>query len=151
MKLVKLATPLSSRLATMDDAFFIFALTKQCMAQHALTAWGEFNETEVRAECSTFVKAGAAQIICWQGRPIGVFTVRCFNQRYVIEQLYLLPDFQRRGIGREIMQAFLAGLSHGHEVELDVFNSNGARKFYQQLGFKIKSQYPDTTIYSLRP
>jgi len=74
----------------------------------------------------------------------------------------LLPDWQGKGLGRELMVAFLAGLTAAgvRRVHLGMLTTNvGARAFYDRLGFhpiEVAGAGPITylgreTDYSARP
>jgi ribosomal protein S18 acetylase RimI-like enzyme len=61
----------------------------------------------------------------------------------------LLPEWQGKGWGRELMTAFLAGLAQAGvpRVHLGVASRNlGARAFYQRLGFR-PIEVPGTDMY----
>ena len=55
------------------------------------------------------------------------------------------PDFQRIGIGRQLVEELLTWARHNHQIEkvfLNVFATNqGAIKLYTDLGFKIEGRH----------
>lgn len=60
--------------------------------------------------------------------------------------MYLLPDFQRRGIGSQLMQTALDWLGAG-SVRLGVFVLNtGAIEFYRRFGFELTGREFDPEV-----
>lgn len=63
-----------------------------------------------------------------------------------IHKFYILPEFQRSGLGRKVME-FLAGLAREKEQKgliLNVNKYNSANRFYEKTGFeKWKSEVID--------
>lgn len=54
---------------------------------------------------------------------------------------YVLPDFQRKGIGRRLLRRSITVHDRANSVQLIVLKSSiSAIKFYQTLGFKIRSE-----------
>jgi GNAT superfamily N-acetyltransferase len=54
----------------------------------------------------------------------------------VLMALYVLPNYQKRGIGAELMKAALSWLGNDRNVSLDVVRYNiQAIQFYKKLGF----------------
>lgn len=78
------------------------------------------------------------QIIEIEGTPAGTFSCVIHPDHLAIEQIYLLPQFQRQGIGTELL---MQQLDKAHQLKLparlNVLFENRARELYERLGFKI--------------
>lgn len=148
MKSLKPAMNITTRTALAHDGEFIYDITKLTMAKYAIAAWGEFAESEVRATSFTYAQTGAAEIIFDGQCPIGVFTLNEFKDRVVIVQLYLMPAYQRLGIGSVRVRQLIQHTPEDKAIELDVFKQNTAVAFYRKLGFVIKREH--THHYTMR-
>ncbi|SDS43349.1 GNAT family N-acetyltransferase [Microlunatus soli] len=72
------------------------------------------------------------------GEPIGRFRVVRFKDRIFLGGIQILPDFQNRGIGTQlIMELVDESRTTGRPLQLDVERSNSrARRLYERLGFR---------------
>ena len=58
-----------------------------------------------------------------------------------LEQIFVDADFQRRGIGTEIIVGLIdTAAKAGQPVTLGVVKTNPARRLYERLGFRISHQ-----------
>lgn len=67
------------------------------------------------------------------------------NRDQELQRLYVLPDFQRQGIGRSLINAALEHprLAHAENIYLDVWDQNfSAQKLYKSYGFEIVGRNP---------
>ena len=72
-------------------------------------------------------------IIERRGRPAGYLAL----SPGVVEQLYVAPEFQNRGLGSQLLD--FAKEREPNGLELWVFQKNtGARRFYERHGFELK-------------
>lgn len=77
---------------------------------------------------------------------IGFLGVRPENDVLYIAQAYIIPEYQGQGIGTALLRKVLDG---DVPVELYVMKLNtGARRLYERLGFRIKSELE--TDYRMR-
>jgi len=62
-----------------------------------------------------------------------------------VRHLYVLPDFRRQGIGKQIMMLIISeAKKHFHLLTLRTFNPD-ADKFYRHLGFKTQPAIQHTS------
>ena len=60
------------------------------------------------------------------------------------------PDFQGRGYGRTLMEAMIARIqTDDAQPFLHVKNENGAKRLYEQLGFRVRSEMR-LTVFTAR-
>jgi len=70
------------------------------------------------------------------GKLVGL--IRCVGDGYTIlfvQDLLVLPGYQRRGIGTALMQAVLEKYSHVYQLELATDDTEKTISFYRSLGF----------------
>lgn len=91
-------------------------------------------------------KSGRMQLIQIGEEGAGYLQIRNEENALFIENLLILPKFQSRGLGSQIIRDVIArAKSAKHLVRLGVFKINPrAKKLYESLGFKI---YEETTIH----
>ena len=82
---------------------------------------------------STFLgiaKSGSAGIV-------GMITAHSHDELLIIARLYVLPKFQRHGIGARLMEESFRAFPQTRRVQLDVEEQNlKGRAFYLKLGFR---------------
>ena len=73
------------------------------------------------------------------GRIVAIAFARpAADDHIVLSQLYVLPEAQGRGIGRQLLEASLAAFPHATTVRLEVEPRNvRAVKFYERVGFRV--------------
>jgi GNAT superfamily N-acetyltransferase len=120
---------ISLRNATTDDAAFALHVTEACMRVYAEQAWGTWNGL------ADFDPA-TDMIIERDGLGIGLIGVDRSQEFWVLERLYLLPAYQRQGIGSFLLQRLIEEAKSERAVlRLTVLEVNPARHFYERHGF----------------
>lgn len=78
------------------------------------------------------------QIIVYDSQPIGtIYTVNNENHLH-IEQFYILPEYQNKGIGSHLLKEILDNADNtGTSTELAVLKNNPAISLYRRHGFEI--------------
>ncbi|MFI5693491.1 GNAT family N-acetyltransferase [Kribbella sp. NPDC051586] len=81
-------------------------------------------------------------IVEYDGVPVGRLRVVRFDDRIFLGGLQIHPDFQRRGIGTELVTALQdESRSAGKPLVLTVERDNTrARTLYERLGFELNSE-----------
>jgi ribosomal protein S18 acetylase RimI-like enzyme len=85
------------------------------------------------------------------GETTGYIAVKTDHGQLHLSLLILKPRFQRRGIGRKVMDALVAMAAEtGAGITLSCFLSNtGAKAFYESLGFAATAQDEHFVTYCL--
>lgn len=70
------------------------------------------------------------------GEVVGMITAHSCGELLFIARLYILPAFQRQGIGERLMESSYQAFPRTRRVQLDVEEQNPkARNFYRKLGY----------------
>jgi ribosomal protein S18 acetylase RimI-like enzyme len=68
---------------------------------------------------------------------VGMVTTHSHEDVLLIARLYVLPEFQRQGIGSALMEESYRAFPQAQQVQLDVEEQNlKGRAFYRKLGFR---------------
>jgi GNAT superfamily N-acetyltransferase len=117
--------------ATTDDAAFALHVTEACMRVYAEQTWGRWSG---RADFDPAVD----MIVERNGRGVGLMglSIDSRQKSWVLEKLYLLPAYQRQGIGSFLLKNLIeSAKSERAVVRLTVLEVNPARRFYERHGF----------------
>ena len=129
------SSEVSLRPATPEDVEFAYHVSRETMRGHALATFGAWNEEEARQRCSRNISAGFTQIIELGGVQIGIYVVERAPDHVQLLQIFILPDYQRRGIGTYLLSEALGRAPA--VATLNVFEQNAlAREFYERHGFR---------------
>jgi GNAT superfamily N-acetyltransferase len=108
--------------------------------------WDE--EREDRKFAEQF-KLEEVRIITADGRDVGWIQTQPADGALYLGQLYVVPAWQRRGIGSQVVTRLIAEARHqGRALTLSVVKINPARRFYEALGFRIT--HDDEYKYHMR-
>jgi GNAT superfamily N-acetyltransferase len=78
------------------------------------------------------------KIIQLTGCDIGLIGVDCRPDFWFLDKLYLLPAFQRRGIGDYLLHRLIEDAKSAQVgLRLTVLEVNPARRFYERHGFVL--------------
>ncbi|MGH2620076.1 MAG: GNAT family N-acetyltransferase [Anaerolineales bacterium] len=91
-------------------------------------------EAEI-VRASTF--SGVARASETSEEIVGMITAHSRDELLVVTRLYVLPAYQRQGIGQRLMNASYLAFPGSLRVQLDVEEQNPkGRAFYERVGFK---------------
>jgi ribosomal protein S18 acetylase RimI-like enzyme len=140
------------RPANSDDAPLFYRVIDLTMRDFILATWGRWDEERVQRESQEHSRLSHAQIIQVNNVAIGVLRVARYPSHLQVEQLYLLPQYQRLGIGSEIMNKIIAEAAELRiPVRLQVMAVNPAKRFYEHLGFVVMETIPDFFLMEKSP
>lgn len=97
-------------------------------------------------------------VLQWEGSVAGFIVGSEVAGEWELENVAVIPEMRRRGLGKQLMKGFEAELlkSNAHLVSLEVRRSNSeARALYEMFGFEIagtrreyyKDPQEDAVIY----
>lgn len=137
---------LKIRKARKSDSEFAYRVKKLAFGKYVDQVWG-WDETEQQHLHQRRFAAQEFSVIQWSGIDVGVVAIVREPDCLKLNQLFILPDYQGKGIGKACMQRIIdrAGAS-GSPIKLQVLKvNNKALAFFQRLGFKKIGQ-SDTHI-----
>ena len=128
------------RPATESDCDFCYTVKKRALGQYVALIWG-WDETFQREFHRVDFEAVRPDIVVYQGIDIGTFEVVKNIDHFHLGEFYLLPQFQRQGIGSTLLQQVLNEATiEGLPVRLEVLKNNPVQSLYKRHGFVISGQ-----------
>lgn len=126
---------ISLRQATQNDYDFLYELVKTTMREYVEPIWG-WDEKWQRAYFQEHLNPDQVQVVVLDDQDIGAVSVEIKPEEHFLARLYLLPDYQRRGIGTHLLRSILdKAFAQGLAVTLQVLKGNPAKRMYERLGF----------------
>ncbi len=133
---------LSYRAALAEDFDFLFRLREQAMRAYIEETYGPWDEAWQLAYFRRHFDPSVLQIIQVDGVDAGALHVQERAEEIYIASLEILPQFQRRGIGTQILRQLMDAASRQSRlVALQVLKTNIlARSLYQRVGFGVTGE-----------
>jgi GNAT superfamily N-acetyltransferase len=126
------------RRSTIDDAPLFYDVIEQTMREFILATWGRWDEARVRQESLEDSISPNAQVIQIGDVGVGVLLIKRLPTHIQLEQIYLLPKYQKLGIGSRIIRELITESSQSHiPIRLRVMAVNPAKQFYENFGFIV--------------
>ena len=136
---------LGLRSATAADAMFIYDVSERTLRRHVEAVSRKWATAKMRDKCAHDAIDPSTRIVQVAGIDCGVYQLETRVDDVFLHSMLLLPEFQRRGIGRFLLQAALANAAaRGVPVRLFVMRANPAKAYYEQFGFAV---YDETDQY----
>ena len=136
------------RPATDGGYAFLKHLHHTAMRDVVERTWG-WDEADQDRMFDRGFKPQRCQVVVVDGRDAGQLVVDRRPDHLFLQTLYILPEFQGRGLGTAIIQDVLAEANRaGLPVALSVLRLNRARRLYERLGFVATSE--DETHFHMR-
>ncbi len=134
------------RKATADDCEFAYRTKKAAFREYVEKVWG-WDEDEQRELHQQRFNAQDFRVISLDGKDVGIMAVLLQGDCLKLNQLFLVPGHQGKGIGRECMLRIMGeALELGLPLRLSVLKANPrALAFYRRLGF-VRTGETDTHI-----
>lgn len=137
------------RPAEESDIEFVFHLMKVALGPHIIQTWDEFDDVSQRARFDKVTRVEDHKIVEASGKPIGCICALEREHELHIVRIFLVPEYQRRGIGTRIVaDLLLSARKRGVPARLRVLKVNPARRLYERLGFDIIDE--TETDYEMR-
>ena len=130
---------LDRRPATPGDIPFLMQLRFDTMSPHLVAVGADASEEHHRERMLYRFELG--QVLLEGGAPVGLLKLARDPQEWEVIQIQLAPRLQGRGIGRALLQEFLAeAKAAGKDVVLNVLKGSRAKKLYERLGFYVERE-----------
>ena len=126
------------RNATPEDSDFVYTVKKAALREYVEATWG-WDEAFQREFHDRDFRPAATKVICVGGVDAGWIVVTYDADRIELNEIYLLPSYQRRGVGTKLILDIAADGQRTHRpVELQVLKVNvAAKQLYERLGFCV--------------
>jgi GNAT superfamily N-acetyltransferase len=123
------------RTAGSADEEFLYNLLKATMQEYVAQTWGWDEQSQEERFRDEF-EPGMDRIIVLEGKDIGVISTEQKDEAIFLDKIYILPEYQGRGIGTYLIRSVLdEAFRSGLPVTLRVLKVNPVRKLYERLGF----------------
>lgn len=136
--------------ATEADSDFVFELKKIVLKEYVENTWQRWDEDFQQRFHKENYNAANTRIIKLNDKPVGTVDVNEGGRNIFISGLYILPDFQGRGIGSSILKGLMVrAQSEKKRLELEVLRVNtNAQRLYKRLGFvMVEKDEKKFTVY----
>lgn len=125
------------RPATEADREFFFA-TRRDGFRGLVEELGAWDDAAERTKADREFDELPVQIVLEAGEPVGYIAVLHEPDHVFLDELVIVPEAQRRGIGTALVRDVLAdAAARGLPVRLSVLANNPARRLYERLGFRV--------------
>ena len=119
-----------------ESDFETLLALKDTVQRPHLERIGRYSPERSRARFREGFVPGQTRLIRVDGRFAGCISVRAGGHDTEVENFYLAPEYQGRGVGSAVMRLVMAeAQGRGHAMRVTVVNESAANAFYQRLGF----------------
>ena len=124
------------RAATSEDHAFLHALYRLAYEEVVTQQFGGWDDRAQRHRFASKLQRAAFRIVELKGRPIAAVWSSEHDDHIFLHELLVLPEFQNRGIGSQLLRGELARAGAvGKPVRLHTLVLNRAQEFYKRHGF----------------
>jgi ribosomal protein S18 acetylase RimI-like enzyme len=97
-----------------------------------------WDEAKQRNSFSAQWKLEEVLIVVVDGKEVGWLQIADLQTEIRLQQLFIAPAHQRRGIGTQVLRGLVATWKQkGKPVLLTILKSNPARRLYERVGFSV--------------
>lgn len=130
-----------SRAIRSADRSFASGLIEQTLKPWIEADVGRWNAAAMDRHIGSRCAEGRWRVLMLAGERIGLVSVEESARELRVEQLFITPQWQRHGIGRQLIQSCQARSRRRRKpLRLSVLHSNPARHFYRRCGFVEESR-----------
>ncbi|MDQ6815212.1 MAG: GNAT family N-acetyltransferase [Bacteroidota bacterium] len=123
--------------ATEADSEFVYQLKKTVLKEYVEKTWQQWDEAFQKRFHKENYSVTNTRIIKIDRNAIGTIDLKEGETSIFVSGLYILPEFQSKGIGSAILEQLLERAKLQMKIlELEVLRVNiNAQRFYKRLGF----------------
>jgi GNAT superfamily N-acetyltransferase len=126
----------------------IYSILRAALGPYVEQTWGKWDEAAQRQRFDGATRAEDHSIIELEGLPVGCLCLKKSDVELCLVRLFVLPEFQNRGLGTRILREVLeVADQHRLPVRLRVLRVNPARRLYERHGFAVVGE--SETHYSM--
>jgi GNAT superfamily N-acetyltransferase len=128
-----------------DDKSFVFEVTEDAMRSYVEQAFGSWDRDRQRHRSDALFDPATYRLIVADGRRAGILVVENRPAEVFLARIFLLPDFQRRGIGSVLVRQLIdRAAAERKPLRLRVLRVNvDARRLYERLGLILTASTSD--------
>lgn len=142
--------PLVVRPSVADDQQFAFSVKRAALREYVARVWGWDDDLQEAFHASDWA-ANRPDVIELDGVPVGTIEAVEHADHLYVGEFYLLPEYQRRGLGSEILGRILAMADRlGLPTRLQFLKVNPVRSLYERTGFRVTRE-STTHFFAERP
>jgi GNAT superfamily N-acetyltransferase len=136
-----------------DDSVFVFRVTEESMRAYVEEAFGTWDCDAQRRRPDESFDVASSSIVLVDGQRAGVLVVEYREAEVFLSRIFLLPAYQRKGVGTALMGRLINGAQAERKpLRLRVLRVNAeARRLYERLGFTVTYSTADHHYLELRP
>src|SRR5436190_3492603 len=98
---------ISQRLATDADLDLIYRIVRDSLGPYIVQTWGAWDDAAQRKRFDDVTRAEHHSLIELDGQPIGCLCLTRAEDELRLNRLMILPAFQNRGFGTQILREIL--------------------------------------------
>ena len=131
---------LNLRPATEADSEFCYDVKKQALGHYVAQIWG-WDEAFQREFHRADFELRRPDVVVHLDIDIGTIEITSHGDHIHLGEFYLLPQFQRRGIGTVLLERVIdEATEKAWPVRLEVLKNNPVRSLYLRHGFVITGE-----------
>lgn len=128
------------RIASFQDLAFAVRVRTEAMREYVVKTWGAWDETATAVQVQEDITSGRSWIIEVDNEAVGLWRLDESEDHFQLDQLFILPEHQRRGIGGAMVRLAIDRARFvGVPLQVWVLRLNPAKRFYERLGFTVHS------------
>lgn len=123
---------------TQDDFEFLFVVLRTTMRKYVVKTWGAWEDDWQRARALQTFHPETHSIVELDGERIGSLSLEPMPGFLFLERIYILPEWQGRGIGTRILRRLQRqAAAEALPLQLHCLKVNPARSLYERLGWRV--------------
>jgi len=137
--------------ATDDDREFSYQAKKAAEGDYITAIWGWNEQIQRRFHIRAWEER-RPDIIRYDGKPVGTLYAREEEGCFHIRQFFILPEWQRKGIGSCLLERVLAQADRtGLVAKVAFLKGNRVQSLYERFGFRLTSQRDNFCFMQRQP
>lgn len=120
-----------------SDYEFVYEVKKNAYKKYVEQCWGKWDDIDQKNRFKEFMEKtfDRTYIIMIKNEKIGFYQGQLVNEKtYYIENICIIPEYQGRGIGTDIIKSILKQY-YDKNIEIQYFKQNPVGELYKRLSF----------------
>ncbi len=134
-----------------DDDFEDLLALRIAAMKESLSRIGRFDPLRARERFQSGFSPDNTRHVVVSGSRVGFVTVKPCDDGLLLDHLYVLPNFQGRGIGALVLASiFKVADADRQKIRVGALKESDSNRFYERHGFKLVSE-GEWDNYFVRP